>query len=109
MLRKISKELHPFVTWVLERDGIPYSSQNKGGIAEIWTEDISSRRFNNVVKDAKCEKERCESGCPDIPVLSYRAAMNAERMDKLLEFYGANCFVILKEDEQKFIDVAKNI
>lgn len=109
MLRKVSKELRPFVTWVLERDGIPYSSQNKGGVAEIRTEDISSRRFNNVVEDAKCEKERRESGCPDIPVLSYRAAMNTERMDKLLKFYGANCFMILKEDEQKFIDAAKNI
>ena len=50
MLRKVSTELHPFVTWVLERDGIPYSSQNKGGIVEIRTENISSRRFNNVVK-----------------------------------------------------------
>jgi len=109
MLRKVSKELHPYVIWVLERDGIPYSAQDKGGYTEILTDGISSRRFNNVVEDAKCEKERRESSCPGIPVLSYRAAMNTRRMSRLLDSYGSNCFVVYDNDQQKYFNTVKNL
>lgn len=109
MLRKVSKELHPCVAWVLERDGIPYSAQDMGGYMEIQTEGVSSRRFSNVVEDAKCEKERRESLIPDIPVLSYRAAMNPERMVSLLNSYGANCFVICEGEEQRYFDTVRNL
>lgn len=107
MLRKVSKELHPYVVWVLERDGIPYSAKDMGGYMEFSLEGVSSRRFTNVVEDAKCEKERREGPTPNIPVLSYRAAMNTKRMGDLLDFYGKNCFVIMSGEEQKFIDTVK--
>lgn len=109
MLRKVSKELHPYVVWVLERDEIPYSAKDMGGYMEFSLDGISSRRFSNVIEDAKCEKERREGPTPNIPVLSYRAAMNTERMRKLLNFYGKHCFVILKNEEQKFLDAVKNL
>lgn len=109
MLRKVSKELHPYVVWVLERDGIPYFAKDMGEYTEFCLEGVSSRRFTNVVEDAKCEKERRESNTPNIPVLSYRAAMNTRRMKKLLDFYRADCFVICKGDEQKYYDAVKKL
>ena len=109
MLRKVSKELHPYVTWVLERDEIPYSVRDMGGYMEFSLDGISSRRFSNVIEDAKCEKEQREGPTPGIPVLSYRAAMNTERMKKLLNFYGTHCFVIMAGEEQKYYDAVKNL
>ena len=43
---------------------------------EFLTDGLSSRQFTNLYEDAECEKERLESPIPDIPVLSYRVAMN---------------------------------
>ena len=109
MLRKVSKELYPYVVWVLERDGLSYSAKDMGGYAEFCLKGVSSRRFTNVIEDAKCEKERRESPTPNVPVLSYRAAMNTQRMKKLLDFYEADCFAICEGDEQKYYNNVKNL
>lgn len=104
MLRTVSRELSPYVAWVLERDGIPYTFKDIQGIGQ-YTEfqmDTSSRRFRNIVEDAVCEKERRASPTPDIPVLTYRAALNPVRMRALLAFYGTDCFVVLGTDQKKY-------
>lgn len=104
MLRTVIKDLSPFVAWVLERDGIPYTSREIEGIGQ-YTEfqtDISARRFRNVLEDAVCEKERRASPTPDIPILTYRAALNPVRMRALLTFYDMNCFVVLGTDQKKY-------
>lgn len=108
LIRKVSKELNPFVGWVLKRDGIPYTSRDMGGYVEFRMENVSSRRFNNVVEDAKCEKERRESPTPDIPVLSYRALMNPEREARLLKLYNADCCTVYSKDTEKYIRAEKN-
>ena len=108
-VRKVSKGLAPFVEWVLERDGILYSSQDQGDYTEFQLEGISSRRFNNVVEDAKCEKERREGLTPEIPVLSYRAMMNPEREARLLKLYGADCCTVYSKDAERYIKAAKNL
>lgn len=104
MLRTVSKDLSPFVAWVLERDGIPYTSREIEGIGQ-YTEfqtDISARRFRNVLEDAVCEKERRASPTPDIPVLSYRASLNPVRMRALLDYYHSDCFVIREQDQIRY-------
>lgn len=104
MLRTVSRELSPYVAWVLERDGIPYTFKDIHGIGQ-YTEfqmDISSRRFRNIMEDAVCEKERRASPTPDIPILTYRAALNPVRMRALLTFYDMNCFVVLGTDQKKY-------
>ncbi len=108
-VRKVSKELTPFVEWVLERDGIAYSSQDMGSYTEFRLEGISSRRFSDVVEDAKCEEERRESLTPDIPVLSYRAMMNPEREARLLKLYGADCCTIYSKDAERYIEAEKHM
>ena len=60
MLRTVIKDLSPFVAWVLERDGIPYTSREIEGIGQ-YTEfqtAISARRFRNALEDAVCTEER---------------------------------------------------
>lgn len=106
--RKVSTDLTPLVEWVLERDGFVYSDENKGAYTEFWIEDISSRRFNDVIEDAKCEKERRESLTPEIPVLSYRALMNPEREARLLKLYGADCCVPYSKDVGRYIEAEKH-
>ena len=104
MLRTVSKDLSPFVAWALERDGISYMSREIEGIG-CYTEfqaDLSNRKFRNIVEDAICEKERRASPTPDIPVLSYRAALNPVRMRALLDYYGADCFVIREQDQTRY-------
>lgn len=104
MLRTVSKELSPYVAWVLERDGILYTSKSLEGIGH-YTEfktDISAQRFRNVLEDAVCERERRASPTPNIPVLSYRAALNPSRMRTLLDYYGADCYVIREKDQSRY-------
>ena len=120
MLRTVIKDLSPFVAWVLERDGIPYTSREIEGIGQ-YTEfqtAISARRFRNALEDAVCEKERRASTTPDIPVLSYRASINPSRMRALLNYYRASlnpvrmralldyyhsdCFVIREQDQIRY-------
>ena len=64
--------------------------------------DISAQRFRNVLEDAVCERERRASPTPDIPVLSYRAALNPSRMRTLLDYYGADCYVIREKDQSRY-------
>ena len=104
MLRTVIKDLSPFVAWVLERDGIPYTSREIEGIGQ-YTEfqtAISARRFRNALEDAVCEKERRASPTPDIPVLSYRASISPSRMRALLDYYGADCYVIREKDQSRY-------
>lgn len=108
-IRKVSTELTPLVEWVLKRDEFRYTLRDMGGYTEFRIEDISSRRFNNVIEDAKCEKERREGPTPEIPVLSYRALMNPEREARLLKLYGADCCVPYSKDEAKYIKAVKNL
>ncbi len=107
-VRKVSAELTPLVEWVLERDGFFYSSEDKGGYTEFRISDISSRRFNDVIEDAKCEKERREGPTPEIPVLSYRALMNPEREARLLKLYNADCCVPYSKDVDRYIEAEKH-
>lgn len=108
MMRRVSRELAPFVCWALDRDGIPYKHVEIGENDEcgyvVFKVDVSSRRFTNVVEDAKGEKERLESSMPEIPVLSYRAAMNDDRAKKLLKHYGTNCFTVRKAESRKYCE-----
>ncbi len=108
-IRKVSTELTPLVEWVLERDGFSYVSHDMGSYTEFQITDISSRRFNDVIEDAKCEKERRESLTPDIPVLSYRAMMNPEREARLLKLYGADCCTLYSKDTERYIIAAKSL
>ena len=114
MMRRVSRELAPFVRWALDRDGIPYKYAEIGENNDehgyvVFQLDISSRRFTNAVEDAKSEKERRESATPEIPTLSYRAALNPARMQQLLKQYGADCFVVRAAERQKYLKVIKEI
>lgn len=108
-IRKVSTELTPLVEWVLKRDEFRYTLQDMGGYTEFRIEDISSRRFNDVIEDAKCEKERRESLTPEIPVLSYRALMNPEREARLLRLYGADCCIPYSKDVDKYIEAERHM
>ena len=109
MLRRVSKELAPYMSWALERDKISYTVRDMGNYMEFLTDGLPSRQFTNLYEDAECEKERLESFTPEIPVLSYRAAMNTVRMKKILEFYGTDCFVVRKKDHTKYLRTVKDI
>ena len=106
MMRRVKADLAPFVSEVLDRDGIPYKSAGIGGSEGyvVYKLDVSSRRFTNVVEDAKSEKERLESPLPGIPVLSYRAAMNDSRAKKLLKHYGTHCFIVREAESKKYCE-----
>lgn len=108
-VRKVSTELTPIVEWVLERDGFKYSAQDMGDYTEFRIEDISSRRFSDVIEDAKCEKERRESLTPEIPVLSYRAMLDPKRMVRLLDLYGADCCTVYSKDTERYIEAERRI
>lgn len=101
MLRKVGKELFPYVIRVMDKYGIGYSSKEYPNYFEIST-DISSRHFSDVVNDAKCEMQRQNSNCPEIPVVSCRTALNPSKMEAVLNEQHANCFVLLKSEEKKF-------
>lgn len=99
MLRKVNKELFPYVKQFLSKEHLIKFAENPQ-FYEVET-DLSSRQFNLVVEDAKCEKEREESSCPEIPVLSYRTLIHVGRAEQKLKEMQADCFVLLKCDEMK--------
>ncbi|MGN0485540.1 MAG: hypothetical protein ACI4HI_18530 [Lachnospiraceae bacterium] len=101
MLRKIEKNIYPYMTRVLKRDGIKFSVKEQPNYYEVES-DITSRRFNALIEDAKCEKQRENSSCPDIPVVSYKTAINPEKVARILSEFHTDCFVLLKSDETKF-------
>lgn len=109
MLRRVRKELAPYMSWALERDKISYTVRDMGSYMEFLTEGLSSRQFTNLYEDAECEMERLESPTPDIPVLSFRAAMNTVRMKKILEYYDADCFVVRNKEITKYLQTVKGI
>lgn len=109
MLRRVRKELAPYMSWALERDKISYNIRDMLDYVEFMTDGLSSRQFTNLYEEAECEKERLESPTPEIPVLSYRAAMNTKRMKKILEYYGADCFVLRKKEYTKYLQTIKDL
>ena len=101
MLRRVNKELYPYVSRVLKKDGIQYSVIERPDFYEVVT-GIASRRFNVIIEDAKCEEERECSACPDIPVVSYKTAINPAKVAKIMKEFNADCFVLLRSDEARF-------
>lgn len=99
-LRKVSPALLPFVEDVCQRDGIPIS-EKKYEEERCWISvPVGSRRFTELIVDAKCEKQRFESD--GIPVLSYRTVRNTKKRRRILEANGTNAFHILREDAAKY-------
>ena len=97
------------MSWALKRDGLSYIIRDRGDYVEFMTDGLSSRQFTNLYEEAECEKERLESPTPEIPILSYRAALNTERMKKILEYYGADCFVVAKKEHAKYLQTIKDL
>lgn len=108
MMRRVSRELVPFVRWALDRDGIPCKYAEIGEEKEnryvVFRVDVPSNRFSRIVEDAKSEKERRESVDPSIPVLSYRASMNDERMKEMLAYYNSDCFIVQTAESRKYCE-----
>ena len=104
MKRKVDKTLFPYVELVMHEDGISYSAVE----CSDWIEmdmDISSRRFNVVIEDAKCERQRLDSDCPQIPVVSFRTAVNPDKVDSVLKRFKTNVFMLLSCDEARFANM----
>lgn len=100
-IRNVSSVLMPFVESVCRRDGIQISEKYWDEDSDVWQVAIpvSSRRFAEIVVDAKCERQRSQSD--GLPVLSYRTIMNPTKRRRLLQKSGVNGFHVLYEDEGK--------
>lgn len=100
-LRKVSPALLPFVEDVCQRDGIPIlEKEYEKGKKCLISVPVGSRRFTELIVDAKCEKQRFESD--GLPVLSYRTVKNTPKRRRILEACGTNAFHILHEDAAKY-------
>ena len=100
--RKASFVMEPYIEGVLKRDRIPYQRKHKGDHAEFGVA-ISNRRFQEVVEDALCEKQKAESHS-SIPVYSLRTVRNREKRTRLAAWYGRNGFRILKADQKAWAE-----
>lgn len=87
---------------VIERDGIEVSEifQSPNGKDYIYVMDIGRKRWNEVIKDALCEKERQENNS-NAPVYTKETIQNPEKLSRLRDFYGYNGFHIYSKDAKK--------
>lgn len=87
------KTLKKELTFVLERDGIPYTFSGNKVYARL-----SLHRFRMAQKDAMCEKQR---GASRIPVYSIETVMDDAKFERLCTLNKTRGFHILRGDLYK--------
>ncbi len=87
---------------VIERDGIEISKifQSPNGKDYIYVTDIGRKRWNELIKDALCEKERQKNNS-NAPVYTKETIQNPKKLNRLRAFYGYNGFYIYSKDAKK--------
>lgn len=100
-LVRISDVMWPYIKTVLIRDGFAnIRTVTVKDRSYLDIEGMSNRRFSEIMEDAQCEKQRCESN-PDIPVYSYRTLKNRDKRNRLIQLNNRHGFHVLKKDMER--------
>ena len=86
---------------ILERDGITHSfTETEEGIAV--SADMPEDELNIALREIRCEKTSEEAG---MPCYSLETLINHEKRERLMKLNGTRSFVILKEEEEIFLNI----